>query len=175
MYYIYRKCRNVYNIIYIHKIYNINYYIFLCIYIYICMYTFSYVIFLLLGNNITWLCHHTWLFFVPLGGQQCRCCEGPLGCARGAVWAGKPHRFPETVTLHETSCSVASSSITLRTPASRLRVTAEEQKVLSAHGLQLGVRSVWKQFWSLIPTGFPSGIRFHVFILPWIVGVRECM
>lgn len=156
------------SIIYIHKIYNINYYLFLYIYIY--MYTFSYIIFLLLGK-----CHRTWLFFVPLGGRQCWCCEGPLGCARGAVWAGKPRCFPETVTLHATSCSVASSSITLRTPASRLRVTAEEQKVLSAHGVQLGVRSVRKQFWSPIPMGFPIGIRFLVFILPWIVRVRECM
>lgn len=153
MYIIYR--------IYIHTKY-IYYYTFLCIY------TFLYVIFLPLGNNIACQCHRTFLFFVPLSARQCQCCEGHSGCGRGAVRAGKPCCFPEMTMVHATSCSVASSSITLCAPGSRLHVTAEEQKVSSAPGLQIGVRSARKQFCGYketYPDGFPSGIRFLVFTL----------
>lgn len=138
-------------------------------YTFLCIYTLLYIIFLPLGNNITWRCHRTCLFFVPLGARWCRCCEGHPGYGRAAVRAGKRCHFPEMTMVCATSCGVASFSITLCAPRSRLCVTAEEQKVLSAHGLRLGVRNVQNQFCGHKepdPDGFPSGIRFLVFTLP---------
>lgn len=163
-----RMCKYVYNI------YKQN----ILTYIFLCIYTFSYIIFLPLGDNITSQCHHTHLFFVSLGAQQCQCCEGPLGCGRGAVWAGKLCCFPEKVMLHATSCSIASFSTTLCIPRSRLHVNTKEQKVSSTHGLRLGVRRAWKPFCGYkepYPNSFPSGIRLLVFTLPWIVGMSMCI